>query len=104
MAHGFAGHFEKLATPSSDIKYDSQYEELVSFDHRLLAEDVCSMQAPSSQGVTPAGIIKIIKSFKNNKAQDCRGLASEHLKFSPDSVILLLGRYIKLYTAYRPCT
>ena len=62
------------------------------------------MQAPSSQGVTPAGIMKIIKSFKNNKAQDCRGLAAEHLKFSPDSVVLLLGRYIKLYTAYRLCT
>ena len=30
--------------------------------------------------------MKIIKSFKNNKAQDYQGLAAEHLKFSPDSV------------------
>ena len=56
MAHGFAGYFEKLATPSSGIKYDGQCEELGSFD-RLLIEDVCSMQAPSSLGVTPAEII-----------------------------------------------
>ena len=32
VAHDFAGHFEKLATPSSDNKYGSQYKELVSSD------------------------------------------------------------------------
>ena len=69
MAHGFAGHFEKFGTPSSDIKYDSQYEELVSFDHRLLIEDVCSMQAPSSPDVTPAEIMKIVISFKKKTKQ-----------------------------------
>ena len=103
VAHGFANHFEKLATPSTNDKYDGQYKELVTFD-RLLIEDVCAMMPSSNRSVTPSEVKKIINSFKNNKAQDCRGLAAEHLKFSPDSVSFYLAdimNYI-LRTGYVP--
>ena len=70
VAHGFANHFEKLATPSTNDKYDSQYKELVTFD-RLLIEDVCAMMPSSNRSVTASEVKKIFNSFKNNKAQDC---------------------------------
>ena len=90
VAHDFAGHFEKLATPSSDNKYGSQYEELVSLD-RLLIKDVCIIQTLLKTGVTPAEVMKTINSFKNNKAQVCRRLAAELLKFIPDYVSYYLA-------------
>ena len=101
VVHGFAGHFEKLATPSSDIKYGSQYEELVSLD-RLLIKDVCIIQAPLKPGVTPAEVMKTINSFKNNKAQVCRRLAAELLKFIPDFVSYHLAAILNyiMHTGY----
>ena len=69
-----------------------------------IIEDVCAMMPSSNRSVTPSEVKKIINSFKNNKAQDCRGLAAEHLKFSPDSVSFYLAdimNYI-LRTGYVP--
>ena len=102
VAHGFALHFEKLATRTSNDMYDENYQELVSFD-RLLIEDIFSSRSSTCPNVTATEVSKIVMSFKNNKAQDMRGLAAEHLKFSPDIVFYLaqILNYI-LQTGYVP--
>ena len=68
-------------TPSISDKHDIQYKDLVTFDC-LLVEDFYYIHSPSNTDVIPVDVMKIIKSFKNNKAKYCRGLAEEHLKFS----------------------
>ena len=103
VAHGFALHFEKLATRTSNDMYDENYQELVSFD-RLLIEDIFSSRSSTCPNVTATEVSKIVKSFKNNKAQDMRGLAAEHLKFSPDIVFSYLAQILNyiLQTGYVP--
>ena len=48
--------------------------------------------------------MKIIQSFKNIKAEDCRGLAAEHVKFSLDYVSYYLADILNyiLRTGYVP--
>ena len=70
MARDFVGHFEKRVAPSTSDKCDSHYKEPFAFD-RLLIEEVCSMQVPSNTDGTLVEVMKITKSFKNNKAKDC---------------------------------
>ena len=83
--------------------YDENYQELVGFD-RLLIEDVCSSQSSTWPNVTATEVSKIVKSFKNNKAQDVRGLAAEHLKFSSDIVFSYFAHILNyiLQTGYVP--
>ena len=59
------------------------------------------MEDHCSPGVETVEIMKIIKSFKNNKG---RGLAAEHHKFSPDSASSYLADILNyiLRTGYVP--
>ena len=49
---------------------------------RLLLEASPSEEAPPQ--VSPAQVQKIIRALNNNKAADCYGIASEHLKLAPN--------------------
>ena len=73
----------------------------MSFD-RLLIEDVFSSQSSTCPNVTATEVSKIVKSFKNNKAQDMRGLTDEHLKFSLDIAFSYLAHILNyiLQTGY----
>ena len=101
VAEAFSEHFERLATPSESLVFDSSYKNQVEFD-TLLIESIVDRQPCSFKAVSPKEIQNIVHSFKMNKAQDIFGLTSEHLKFAPHCLFYILSSLMKciLSTGY----
>ena len=87
IAAGFASHFQSLATPSTNDKFDADHFTQVQIDV-LVMEESCRKVSGSLEPaiVTSKEITGIIKSLKNCKAQDIHGLAAEHLKHGVDVI------------------
>ena len=70
-----------------------------------MIEDLCSRQSGCSfKPVTSDEISSLVRSFKNEKAQDIHGLAAEHLKYVSDLIALPLMNLMNfiLSTGYIP--
>ena len=90
VAEAFSEHFQKLATPADKPDYDEKYKLQVSFD-RLLMEFLAKEEKVQFKPVIPKEKMNIIRSFKNNKAQDIYGISAEHLKLAPDLLFRILA-------------
>ena len=73
-------HFQKLALPMENEKFDSEYKDLVDQDVECI-ESICEMEERHITPITEDEVHQALNRLKNNKAVDSVGLCSEHLMF-----------------------
>ena len=74
---GWAEHFQELATPLSNPKFDEQYKQMVDADVQKKEEESSPIDPVSVKEVKTA-----LKRLNNNKAEDIMGLTAEHCKLA----------------------
>ncbi|MEW8547538.1 MAG: reverse transcriptase family protein [Candidatus Thiodiazotropha sp.] len=79
ICQGWATHFQNLALPLQNDKFDSEYKCLVDMDIESIA-NICEMESRRIIPITEEEVHKAFNKLKNNKAMDSMGLCSEHLK------------------------
>ena len=85
ICQGWAKHFQSLATPLQNEKFDSEHKKLVDRDVACI-KSICETE---NKEITPLQVEEVrraIGKLKNNKAADVMGLTSEHLKLGGQSV------------------
>ena len=92
---GWATHFQKLATPHLNTKYDDQYlqqaKEFVDEIQTSLESRSCEIQPTTGDEVLNA-----INKMKNNKAPDALGLTAEHFKLGGAHLLHVLTNFFNL--------
>ncbi len=94
VIHGWVKHFSKLARPSShcdDYAMDTE-------SHINHLTHICRAQNKKIPPISPGQLKKAISKLNTGKATDLNGLAMEHLKYSPDSVITATTKAINFFT------
>ena len=76
---GWATHFQRLATPMENDRFDSEYKEMVDLDAMAIAA-MCETEGRPIPPVQLKEVHAAMKRLKNNKAADIMGLTSEHFK------------------------
>ena len=91
---GWVKHFSKLARPHQYCDDYAQDTEL-HINHLM---DLCETQNIGISPISPSQLRKAIGRLNTGKATDLNGLAMEHLKYSPDSVISAVTKAINFFT------
>ena len=76
---GWATHFQRLAAPMENDRFDSEYKEMVDLDVMAIAA-TCETEGRPIPPVQLKEVHAAMKRLKNNKAADIMGLTSEHFK------------------------
>ena len=88
IREGWAEHFQKLATPSENSKFDQHYKQMVDSDVEAI-EKLCKEECSPMDPVSEAEITAALKRLNNNKAVDVMSLTSEHFKLAGQEISLL---------------
>lgn len=80
ITNTWADYFQKLATPSEDINFCNDFQEIVNDDVDTLTQ-IFEKDRNPIPSVTVNEVLKCIKSFKNGKAADEQGVCIEHIKY-----------------------
>ena len=86
VCQGWATHFQNLALPLQNEKFDSDYKRLVDMDIESIS-NICEGESKHITPITEKEVQKALNKLKNNKAMDSMGLCSEHLKIGGHSVV-----------------
>ena len=80
---GWSEHFQELATPMSNPKFDEQYtcKQMVDADVEVI-EQICKEEISPIDPVSVKEVKTALKRLNNNKAVDIMGLTAEHLKLA----------------------
>ena len=78
---GWAEHFQELATPLSNPKFDEQYKQMVDADVHVI-EQICKEESSPIDSVSVREVKTALKRLNNNKAVDIMGLTAEHFKLA----------------------
>ncbi|MEW8546334.1 MAG: reverse transcriptase family protein, partial [Candidatus Thiodiazotropha sp.] len=89
IREGWAAHFQQLATPLENPRFDQDYKRLVDSDVEAI-EAFCKEECSPMEPVSETEVAAALKRLNNNKAVDIMGLTSEHLKFAGQEVIEFL--------------
>ena len=85
ICQGWAKHFQSLATPLQNEKFDSEHKKLVDRDVACI-KSICETENKEISPLQVEEVRRAIGKLKNNKAADVMGLTSEHLKLGGQSV------------------
>ena len=88
---GWAEHFQELATPLSNPKFDEQYKQMVDADVQVI-EQICKEESSPTDPVSVKEVKTALKRLNNNKAVDIMGLTAEHFK--------LAGQFLTCFLNY----
>ncbi len=91
---GWAKHFSKLARPKAFCD-DRAIDARIQVNH---IADICRAQNQSIPQISTDQLRKAISKLNTNKAADLSGLAMEHLKHCPDSVLDATTKAINYFT------
>ncbi len=94
MIKGWVRHFSKLARPKAFCD-DRSIDASIQVNHLA---DLCRAQNQSIPPISPEQLRSAISKLNENKAADLSGLAMEHFKHSPDSVITATTKAINYFT------
>ena len=89
ICNGWAEHFQSLATPLQNERFDSKYKDQVE-------KDIVSISSICENDPNPIALIetdevqRAIGKLKNNKAADTIGLTSEHLKHGGHTLVCFM--------------
>ena len=89
ICDGWAEHFQNLATPLQNDRFDSQYKEQVNDDIECI-KSICQKEAKQIRAIQAEEVQKALRKLKNNKAADAMGLTSEHLKLAGQPLVQFL--------------
>ena len=79
IREGWADHFQRLASPLENTRFDKEYKQMVDLDVEAI-EILCREKSSSMDPVTEAEVASALKQMDNNNAAEIMGLTSEHLK------------------------
>ena len=86
-AYSWANYYAELASPLEDETFDEEHKQHLQITYLL---QVLTTRGQPVDPVTPDDIVKHVAKLKNGKACDIYGVAAEHLKLSPPSIINIL--------------
>ena len=86
VCQGWATHFQNLALPLQNEKFDSDYKRLVDMYIESIS-NICEGESKHITPITEKEVQKALNKLKNNKAMDSMGLCIEHLKIGGHSVV-----------------
>ena len=89
IREGWATHFQQLATPLENPRFDQSYKQLVDADIEAI-ENLCKEECSPMEPVTESEVATALKRLNNNKAVDIMGLTSEHFKIAGQEIIEFL--------------
>ena len=81
IREGWADHFQRLAPPLENTRFDKEYKQMVDLDVEAI-EILCREGSSPMDPVTEAEVASALKRMNINKAADILGLTSEHLKLA----------------------
>ena len=90
---GWATHFQRLAAPMENDRFDSEYKEMVDLDVMAIAA-TCETEGRPIPPVQLKEVHAAMKRLKNNKAADIMGLTSEHFKMGGCDLIEFLTSFL----------
>ena len=79
VCQGWTAHFQNLALPLQNEKFDSDYKRLVDMDIESIS-NICEGVSKHITPITEKEVQKALNKLKNNKAMDSMGLCSERFK------------------------
>ena len=79
IRRGWAEHFQALATPLSNHKFDKRYKQMVYVG---VIEQVCKEESSPTDPVSVIEVKTALKWLNNNKPLDIMGLTAEHCKLA----------------------
>jgi hypothetical protein len=77
---GWRSHFEKLATPKSENRFEEWYKNQTELDTLLIEDTFINAQTQEPLHFDYTEVGKAIDGLNNGKAPDIYGLTAEHLK------------------------
>ena len=86
---GWRDHFNDLATPKDNPRFDDQYLNNVKTD-LIHIKEICFRSATPIDLVTEVEMRKALTKLTKNKAADSFGLMSEHFTLCPDEIVPVL--------------
>ena len=89
IREGWATHFQQLATPLENPRFDQSYKQLVDADIEAI-ENLCKEECSPMEPVTESEVATALKRLNNNKAVNIMGLTSEHFKIAGQEIIEFL--------------
>ena len=95
VCQGWATHFQNLASPLQNEKFDSDYKRLVDMDIESIS-NICEGESKHITPITEKEVQKALNKLKNNKAMDSMGLCSEHLKIGGHSVVTFVTGFVSI--------
>ena len=81
IRNGWAEHFQTLATPQENPRFDEEYKQMVDLDVEVI-EFLCREEESPISPVSQTEVTSALKKLNNNKAVDIMGLTSEHFKLA----------------------
>ena len=97
IRESWAEHFQKLATPSENPKFDQHYKQMVDSDVEAI-EKLCKEECSPMDRVSEAEVTTALKCLNNNKAVDIMGLTSEHFKLAGQEISEFLTCFLNYIT------
>ena len=89
ICDGWALHFQDLATPLQNERFDPDYKQQVDEDIQCI-RSICEGTSKPITPVMMEEVRKALGKLKNNKAADAMGLTSEHLKLGGQALVSFL--------------
>ena len=89
IREGWATHFQHLATPMENPKFDQEYKQMVNADVEAI-EILCKEESSRMEPVSEEEVSRALKRLNNNKAVDIMGLTSEHFKLAGREILEFL--------------
>ena len=81
IRNGWAEHFQILATPQENPRFDEEYKQMVDLDIDVI-ELLCREEESPISPVSQTEVTSALKKLNNNKAVEIIGLSSEHFKLA----------------------
>ena len=89
IREGWATHFQQLATPLENPRFDQSYKQLVDAYIDAI-ENQCKEERSPMEPVTESEVATALKRLNDFKAVDIMGLISEHFKIAGQEIIEFL--------------
>ena len=90
---GWAEHFQELATPLSNPRFDEKYKQMVDADVEVI-EQICKEDNIRMDPITEKEVKAALKRLNNNKAVDVMGLTAEHFKLAGQELSVFLTCFL----------